>query len=1215
MTFDLVQTPLSKGVTRLEASAGTGKTFALAGLFLRLLLEEKVPASAILVVTFTEAATAELRDRIRRRLSEALAVLEGKPTEDSLLNALAGRVQGRLETATRSLRNALEIFDLISIYTIHGFCQRTLQDSAFESGILFDVELVTDQEDLIRETAADYCRNQMHQSNPVLASAALQAKLNPEALARLLRQYLTYPKLSLLPPAPPRPIEIINSELQDAFAACAGSWRALASNRAALVDYFFGGKKWAIGDHAKADQIQEQMDRLDACLEATALSSQVWQGIEFFSTSAIKANTGKGKQMPPSPPPLFDCCQALVDLATEYATAHRVAFLLSAGTMLSRRKQEAKQQSFDDLITRLADALDGPSGPALTQTVRRRYRVALIDESQDTDPLQWKIFQQVFAASQDHWLYLIGDPKQAIYGFRGADVSTYLQAAATASQQYSLDTNWRSESALVNGVNSLFASAGQSTAFLDPSITFEPVKPGPKADQNPLIFPSGQQRPPPFQIWCWETHSGTVTSKESQQYLPPAVVGEVSRLLSSKVQFGDEHALRPRDIAILVESHRQARWMQSALHDLAIPSVEQAMESVFESDEARELQWILAAILAPGREAAVKSALTTDALGLNGSQLQALVANEPEWQARLQAFAGYRSLWEEDGFFSMLSQLLRQENVIENLLRFTDAERRITNLLHVAELLETACKSEHLGPSRLVQWLEERRLSDETPPNAYQLRLESDEDAVQIVTIHRSKGLQYPVVFCPFVSKDAKLRSIKVNREKLLDVVLYHDPATKQLTWDLNAQPHPTHRQLAAKEQLAEKVRLLYVALTRACNRCYLVSARYARNKSTALAWLLRSQEGQPEDPAKSLETEAVPLGGWRARWNQIVAASADPAGGKPGIAVVDLPVESGAPWQPERAQSARLAAKSCAREIRPSWFLSSFTQLSSRLSPHDVPASAGDHPDYDEAAAAARAASSEVERAEPPTGIFALPSNARTGDCLHKILERFDFVGGDEAATKSLVRQQLEAFDLYDEERGRAVVEMLEQLRHLPLDPKHSNLALARIPSGERLTEMEFYFPTGRLEGARILNLIRNPKSGPTASSRTVVAPTQFQGFLKGFIDLIFRFEGRYHVVDWKSNLLGNRAEDYTLEAMRRAIQESCYDLQYYIYIVALDKYLRQRLSDYDYDRHFGGVHYVFLRGLAPDRPDLGVFYDRPSDHAVQRLSVALGDVTEVNS
>ncbi|HEY5480482.1 MAG TPA: exodeoxyribonuclease V subunit beta [Verrucomicrobiae bacterium] len=1219
MTFDLVNTPLSKGVTRLEASAGTGKTFALAGIFLRLLLEEKVPASDILVVTFTEAATAELRDRIRRRLSEALAVLEGKPSQDPLLVALKERVQARHDAAVRSLRNALEIFDLVSIYTIHGFCQRTLQDSAFESGILFDVELVADQDDLIRETAADYCRNQLHQCDEVLVGAAIHTKLNPEALSRMLKQFLTYPELQLLPAAPPRPIEIITRELREAFAAFASAWQAMANDRPALVNYFNPAKKWVTGEYAKHDLLEEYMDQLDSCLDVATLSSQLWQGIEFFSKSAIEAKKGKGKEMPPPPTPLFDQCQALTDLAREHAVAHRVVFLQSAGRMLGERKQQAKQQSYDDLITRLAAALDSASGPALAQTVRRKYRVALIDESQDTDPLQWKIFQRVFAASQDHWLYLIGDPKQAIYGFRGADVNTYLQAAATANQEYSLDTNWRSESALVNSVNALFSSAGKTAAFLEENILFEKVKPGPKADESPLLFPADDHRPPPFQVWCWESESGTVTSKQAKRQLPTAVAAEVSRLLNAKVRLGENATLRPRDIAVLVESHKQARWTQAALHELHIPSVEQAMESVLESGEAREVQWILAAILAPGREAAVKSALTTDALGVSCDKLQALVANESSWQARLQSFARYRDLWEEDGFFFMFSQLVREEEVIENLLRFPDAERRITNLLHVAELLETACKAEHLGPSRLVQWLEERRMSEEAPPDAYQLRLESDEDAVQIVTIHRAKGLQYPVVFCPFVTKDAKPRSIKVNRQKVLDVVLYHDPGSKRLTWDLNAEPEETHAQLAAKEQLAEKVRLLYVALTRACNRCYLVSARYARNKSTALAWLLRSQGGEmgeQVDPVTVLDKESVVPSGWKSRWNDIASASADPAGGKPGIAVDDLPLEPGEPWQPEQPASGGLTPKICVREIRPSWFLSSFTQLSSHLSLRHALASETDHPDHDEAAAGTLSVGTEDEATEPLTGIFALPASARTGDCLHKIIERFDFADADEATAKSLVRQQLEAYDLYDEERARAVIGMLERLRHTPLDPANPNLILSAVSSAERLTEMEFHFPTGHLDGARLLDLIRspNPSSAP-ASSRAAVPVSRIQAFLKGFIDLVFRFEGRYHVVDWKSNLLGTKVEAYTREAMTRAVEESCYDLQYHIYVVALDKYLRKRVPGYEFETHFGGVHYVFLRGLAPGRPDLGVYHDRPSAQKIECLSSVLGTFEEVKS
>jgi exodeoxyribonuclease V beta subunit len=1217
MTFDLVSTPLDKGVTRLEASAGTGKTFALAGLFLRLLLEAKVSARDILVVTFTEAATAELRERIRGRLSEALAVLEGATSEDPLLVELAVRVRPHMQTAILSLRNALEVFDLVSVSTIHSFCERTLQDSAFESGILFDMELVSDQAELIREAAADYCRKQLHGCDELLASASMYAKLTPDVLSSLLKQYLTYPELRLVTGEAPRPIERIAQELRTTFLQCVDAWKAIPKGREGLVNFFIGGEKWTIGDHAKSHLIHEYAGHLETCLDVTSLSPNVWEAIWFFSSSAVRAETGKKKKLPERPPALLEHCEALYGLILEYTTAHRAAFLRSSGQMLAQRKQEAKQQSFDDLISRLAGALDGASGPALAQSVRRKYRAALIDECQDTDPLQWRIFENVFAHSPDHWLYLIGDPKQAIYGFRGADVNTYLQAAATAKHKYTLGTNWRSESALVHAVNALFSSAGRTTAFLEKNISFDAASPGPQADQNPLLFPPNDLRPAPFHVWCWESSKGAVTLGKAKKQLPFSVAAEISRLLNLKVLLGERRIIQPRDIAILVESHKQAGWMQSALHDLGIASVEQAMESVFESNEARELQWIMAAVLAPGREASVKSALTTDALGLTGSKLQALVSDESRWQSRLQGFARYRQIWEEDGFFSMFTQLLRQEQVLENLLRYLDAERRITNLLHVAELLEAACKAEHLGPSRLVQWLEERRISDEAAPDAFQLRLESDEDAVQIVTIHRAKGLQYPVVFCPFVSKDAKLRQINVNRQKVLDVVLYHDGRTEKLTWDLSPEPEETHIQLAAREQLAEKVRLLYVALTRACNRCYLVSARYTRNKSTALAWLMHRPSGTPDDPVAALNHEIVAPGAWKSRWNKIAAAAAEPNGGAPGMAVEDLPLDPGKRWIPSETNSTKLAARCCARRIDLSWFLSSFTQLAGQVTLRQSADAEGGVLDHDETALASSSAVGDEEVTSAPEGIFALPASARTGDCLHKILERFDFAAADAEATQALVRQQLEASNLWNAPYAAAVVEMLERLRHVPLEPGNPNLTLAGVPVGRRLTELEFQFPTTGLDAKHLLELIRNSKSAVRASGRPAggLPLSRIEAFLKGFIDLVFVFEGRYHIIDWKSNLLGNRTEDYTQEAMRLEIMENCYDLQYHLYIVALDKFLRQRLAGYSYDTHFGGVHYVFLRGLDPARPDLGIFHDRPSADALTRLTSELGIFAEGHS
>lgn len=1197
MNFDLVSSPLNKGVSRLEASAGTGKTYTLAGLFVRLLLQEKVSARDILVVTFTEAATAELRDRIRKRLSEALAVFQGQPTTDSLLLKLAADLTTNRSTAIASIRNALEVFDLVSIYTIHSFCQRTLQDCAFESGTLFDVDLVPDQEDLVRQVAADYCRKCVQTDDLLMASVALEAKLDPDTLSRLLRQSLTYPKIELVTAQAPRPIEVIAAEIHASFDACMKACQSLGSGSDALIQHFTGGKKWAVKEHAKPVTVAQHSAYLQSCDGSGSLSAEFWKAVRFFCTSAIDEETGKGKTQPP-PLSLFEPCESLTRLVDEFATAHRLAFLQSAAEMLALAKQQAKRQSFDDLITRLATALDSSSGPALAESVRRRYRAALIDESQDTDPLQWKIFRTIFATSADHWLCLIGDPKQAIYAFRGADVHTYIQTAGAANDEYSLGTNWRSESPLVHAVNALFASSGPGSSFLEEAIAFQPVSPGPEADKKPISFPDGPR--PPFHVWCWAGEKGDVTAKAAQRVLPGAVAAETSMLLSTGVRIG-KRRLQPRDIAILVESHKQARWIQEALHKLAIPSVEQAMESVFESEEARELQWILAALLAPSRESGVKAALTTDVFGLNGTGLLALVQDETGWQTCLQAFARYRQDWEEHGFFFMFMRLLRHEQVLEKLLRFPDAERRITNLLHLAEILEAACKAEHLGPARLVQWIEQRRLSGEAAPEEFQLRLESDEDAVQIITIHRAKGLEYPVVFCPFVSKDAKLRSIKVNRRKVLDLVLYHDSGSGQLCWDLDVKPNQEHSRLAAKEQLAEKVRLLYVALTRARNRCYLVSARYGRSPSTALAWLMRASKAVPQDILEAFKTEKVQPGQWKTRWQEIGQASAQAGDGQPGIAIEDLPTAAGQPWIQETTNPAALSARVCPRKIEPAWFLSSFTQLASQFS--TVPGADTSLPDHDETTVKAAPELLAGEQPVSPSGIFALPSGARTGDCLHRILERLDFATATEQETRLVVQEELVASNLA--EYVPAVLDMLGRIRQIRFDSESAESTLADVAPGKRLTELEFCFPAAHADTKALLGTIREPVPGALpggkASSRRLAM------FLKGFIDLVFEINGRFHIIDWKSNLLGFTTDAYTPQAMQTAIHESYYDLQYHLYTVALDKFLRQRLPGYQYDQHFGGVHYVFLRGLDPARPDLGVFHDRPPSARIEELASLL--------
>lgn len=1218
--FDLIKSPLDRTINCLEASAGTGKTYALTWIYLRLLLEEKVPASEILVVTFTKAATAELRDRTRKRLVEALeAATSGKGSDESLLEYFKVQSAEAKKDAANLLKNALEIFDLVSIYTIDSFCQRTLRDAALESSVLFDMELIPNQDEYIREAAADYCRRNLFSQEPVLASAAIHSRLDPEDMAKALRNYAKHSELRLVAASQPRKADLVDAAVVAAFNAVAGQWPVLGGAEQ-LADFFATVDKstWA-KDGYKRSKALKNAGCIAACLEKGEWPSEFWPAVEYFSLSSIESQVRIRQQMPvnlPAAKAFFKACETLSVLMAEHRTAHRFEFLASARKALAEKKQRYKQASFSDQISRLKEALEGSSGKALAKTIRGRYQAALIDESQDTDPRQWEIFRTIFAdESGSHWLYLIGDPKQAIYRFRGADVHTYLKAAGTtdAMHRFTLGTNWRSESRLVRAVNAVFSGSAEKVpfpVFLENGIQFKPVDPSSKADSAPIQFPrEAHQRPAPLQVWKWEPTDDFVTKDDAKKRLPLAVAAEIGRLLSTGVELGvdtGKRALQPRDIAVLVESHAQANWIQQALHDLEIPSVEKATESVFKSDEAREMQWILQAILTPGREAGVKAALTTDAMGFSGNELSQIVTDESSWQEQLQKFTRYRKVWDEDGFYTMFREFIRKEQVAESFLRFPNAERRLTNFMHIAEVMEKTRKAEHLGPTRLLQWLELRRHGEGEVPEDHQLRLESDEDAVQIVTMHSSKGLEYPVVFCPFILQSAVSKNYK-------DQVVFHDE-NGDLCWDIDEEPVAQNIIRSNKETLADKVRLLYVALTRARNRCYLVSARYTflkKNNATSLAWVLQRKCSLPADPVGELR-DLKP--DWSAPWDEIKALADSRCNDGEAIAIAEVPpAQRGQNWIREAKPHAAIEARKCGRnEIKPSWYLTSFTGISSKIAADEAEArSATAHPNDEDVLMPDRDSVSGglkeaiAGSAQPASGIFALPAGVRTGDCLHKILEQYDFQNPEETKTRQLIRQHLESAGIPVAEHEEAVQKMLGRIRSLQFKHGDGLFTLAVVPAKERLVELEFHFPAAAIHGQQLMEAIR----GRTRDGARAAAPgiRPLSAFMKGFIDLVFSFQGRFHIVDWKSNLLGLSTADYHQEALKEKIQEEYYDLQYHLYTVALDKFLRQRLRDYDYEKHFGGVHYVFLRGLDAAQPETGMFHDRPAKATIENLSQLL--------
>jgi exodeoxyribonuclease V beta subunit len=1049
--FNAARSPLENGFTVIEASAGTGKTTTIAAVVLRFLVEKGIPIERILVTTYTELATAELRGRIRETITDALG-RKCLPFVDEIITKI--RDKKELE---RRLKIALQSFDDASIFTIHGFCARILADRAFESGVPFKAELVTDQSRFLNEVADDFWRTHFY-TDDTMMSALLRERLKPVQLVELLTQLINNPSLRVTPPPEDRgPLQKKIAELCEAGA--------------------------------------------DA--------------------------------------------EELTGLARRFIVSLQSEFCEWAREQLPRRKADRVVQSFDDLLTRLDEALRKEEGGELGKSLRERFAVALVDEFQDTDPVQYSIFSQIYGGS-DSSVFFIGDPKQAIYGFRGADVFTYLKAAKVATRRYTLHQNWRSEAKLVDGVSAIFNQ--RDDAFVIEGIDFPPVAASGKTDAEALT--THGRRDQPLRFW--------IASTDNRSRVGHAVAADVASLLGGETKIGARR-IEPRDIAVLVNTNTQPPDIQKALADYQIPSVVYSAASVLKSAEAEELLRILLAVAQPTYEKTVRAALATEVFGLPASALEMLSSDEADWEEILNRFADYHILWSDQGFVQMMRALLIGEKVRSRLLAWRDGDRRLTNLLHLIELLHTACVENRFGVDGLIKWLERQISGAGEGREDYELRLESDEDAVRIVTVHKSKGLEYEVTFCPFLRKEPWRRG--------KEFLKYH--VDDELVLDLEE----SHREVQKREELAEMVRQLYVGLTRARHRSYLVWQTTRKKSKSALSWLFSekvSADAFLEEKGES-DTSA-----------KVRAAFV----GSDAVLVEDLPDRTGEILARPSAIDRPLAPRSFGREIDRSWRIASFSSLiDSRLGESEAP-------DYD-------AVESGIQVVEEPVlpaqGIHAFPGGMRAGTCLHLILEELDFT--DLSQLRPLVTRKLA--DFHFENFDDVVCEMLEKTLSTPLG--EDGFELSEISRTSRLSELEFTFPITALTTARLRKAFQLDEL-PLMIDRLQFAPAN--GFMKGFIDLVFERSGRFYFVDWKSNWLGTDASSYVPQNVAAEMMQNFYNLQLSIYAVALHRYLKQRLANYDYEKNFGGAFYVFLRGIDPKNPRNGIFFARPSYKFVRQLN-----------
>ena len=1597
------------GTTFIEASAGTGKTRAITTLVARLVVEQGWRLDRILVVTFTRAATAELRDRIRRTLGGALAAARSRhPHEPEhpgrkgvppapVIPAKAGiQTPGERETAqgdsqaqelvaaweqggrvdladaARRLEAALHDIDRAGICTIHGFCQRALADLAFESGFPFGFEVSGGDAGMVATAVRDFWRRRLYPASTLLVRHAVESEFLPcdDLTEWTSRRRAGVAEVRGGEPLA-EPIEKQEAAWRREFEAVRAEWEQHRETfRAEIRD-----GQWLNRSRYRSNRIEEDLDGLEALFAAAEPRLPPPELIGRYGRTQLSKSVKKRFALPEHP--LFDAfdrleeaSEALRSACDQWLRWTQRDMLADVRESVRRRVREDRRLGYDDLLSELGDALAGSHGERLAARIRHEYPCALIDEFQDTDPVQAAIFTRVYGEGrrgakqesadpavvrgerygEDHrgaeqdtadpavargerygearrgaeqeaagtddlfvtgdpktghssqpafsvagGFFAVGDPKQSIYRFRGADVYAYLAARRPARERLALGRNWRSVPALVEAVNAVFAAPD---AFVIPGIPYHPVaaaRPGgnplriaPGGDgggaplelppgsgaslrdagvppatgsggddapfESPLgngaslrgvgvpptlvvpaisapsfprkresiypgnagvppaggaattgqghIFDPGTAGVPPatggggdgapfeFRLLPDPEEAGKHHTKESASRIAAeAAANEIARLLARAVRgeatIGGE-ALTGADVAVLVRTRAQGRLIAEALRARRVRSVEIDDRSVFETDEAEQVERLLWALVEPGREARVRGALAGALFGLDAAALHALGEDEAAWSGWAERTAGWRSEWEARGIGPVLLKLLDGEGGAQRLLARPGGVRRLTNFRHLADLLQEAETGRRLAPAELAAWLSRSR-SDATGGRAVdesaQLRLESDEALVRILTVHAAKGLEFPIVFCPF-AWDAPAR-----RRRNEGDVAYHLDAKAGYREVLDLDPDERARSIARVEEFAESVRLLYVALTRAKYRCVVTWGRVRGAEHAPLAWLLHRArpgsapaagpggdpgnggdaeraDGGPqagpgaeepgdgsEDSSDTGEAGGVPGSGFEAGWPDAAVAALKAAADRfkalsasdwrgeveafarrlpdaVRVTVLDAdPPPVRVPAFPEGPPPV-LAAREPGRPLRRIRQLTSFTALSAEAfaAGSGRPAVEGggaevDRPDHDQHEAPADDAGEDTEAADGAgrgRSAFTFPRGPVAGSCLHRIFERLDEppgIGPNEPDLDAICRETLEDFGIGEEWSpvARAMVERTRAVRlHEPgrEGPEGgdgstgSTDSVQRAGAGEgagsereadsgggddstggvdsvqragtgkgagsereagsgggggstggvdsvqragarrgagskqeagssegvgssgaggggsggaggfrlddpatrRLVELEFHFPVEGLDRERLAaRLVEHGYPHPFARPSTDGAGESqppLHGFLRGYVDLVVEHEGRWYILDYKSNWLGPAPADYGPEALADAIRAGGYPLQYLIYLVALHRYLATRLPGYDYERHVGGAFYLFVRGIDPAAGmRRGVYFDRPTAACLHAL------------
>ena len=1239
------------GSRLIEASAGTGKTFTIALLYVRLVLGghsvdddtafiRPLTPPEILVVTFTNAATQELRERIRNRLVEAAGVFRAEDEEGGAPGASrsGGHSTGMLNVAptdgftapprrlaageapvaldplllelrdqydpatwpacSRRLALAAEWMDEAAVSTIHSWCYRMLREHAFDSGSLFSLNLENDQRELEQEVVRDYWRSFYYPLDSDALGIVTRYWKSPDDLHAPLQRLL--PESEALGDEKPEPSETLAATQAERIAQLnelKAPWAAWldelvpaledAATRKAFKGQSFNAK-------SRANWLGALREWCDTEADRPALTDAAWKRMTPDGMADIWKEGA---------PPCPQAWEALAQLpkALDALPEPRNDLLIHAvqwcRTRLEREQERRAEMGPNDLLTHLDRALKGPNKEALAAQIQRQFPVALIDEFQDTDPIQYRIFNAVYDVAtprRDSAILLIGDPKQAIYAFRGADIFTYLQARQdTDGRHVTLGTNFRSSSSMVAAVNHCFHYADQhdAGAFLfradggDNPLPFNPVEA--KGTKETLVL-NGKPIPA-MTLWpleCEEPLSKTAYQTEMAECCASHMAALLEAGRHQQAGFAKDSndngeqsltPLAPSDMAVLVNGLQEARAIRLALASRGIKSVYLSdHDKVFSSPIAPQLAIWLRACAEPQAnsrqaEAKLRAALATPVLGLSLEALDYLNQSELAWEQRVEQFSDYHRLWQRQGVLPLVRRLMVDFGIAARLLgEFAEGERLLTDLLHLGEMLQHASQ-ELDGEHALIRFLAEAIADPDSHGDSHKLRLESDADLVKVVTIHKSKGLEYPLVFLPFIA----------NHRPVSDTDLplrWHDSdGTLQLSLSADEATLAT----ADRERLGEDLRKLYVALTRARHATWLGLSPLKGSENSAIGHLINGGKAI----APSAFTQAL---------GELVEGS--------DIELSAAPEPTALRFTPAPEQQALGHARTPLRPAREQWWIASYSALRTSGAVSETMQGAAQPTPTPEPTTPQEATTLEVLD-EPHdnainTEAFHLhrfPRGPGPGTFLHGLLEWAGQLGfnkalEDPAAREDMLRRrvQLRGWQAWHD----TLAGWLEELLATPLPLPHS-LSLAPSPSltepseGSQAAlcklesyqvELEFWFAAHQVQTRKLDELVSDHLL--PGVSRPVLDADTLNGMLKGFIDLAFEHEGRFYVLDWKSNYLGSDDSAYTFDALRDAMLEKRYDLQAALYMLALHRLLKARLPDYDPHQHLGGSMTVFLRG-----------------------------------